>query len=394
MIALSALLSNCGGASVVDTATVEPTPDQPAQATAAVEIRVAPASQPDPGEATREPADEPVGSWMTFKPTPTATAEPVQHVRLSPEQLSEFKPNELGQIPILMYHHIGPDSGQFVRTPEQFRGDLQWLYEHDFQVVNLEDVLANEIDIPAGKRPVVLTFDDSPASQFDLTPLDNGHVAITPDCAVGIMEAFFTAHPDFGRGGHFAVLPWKLFNWHLTDDRTDQSAYGEMKLRWLLDNGYELGNHTLEHTNLATLTDAEIKYQLAEATDYVRSIVPDSPMDIVTLPYGMYPHGGDDTLLRGFEYEGRYYRFVAALLVGANPAHSPNSTGFSPFALARIQANDEQLGQWFEEFETQPGILYVSDGDPTAVTVPLDLHPYLVGTFDETKSGNREVIRY
>jgi peptidoglycan/xylan/chitin deacetylase (PgdA/CDA1 family) len=329
---------------------------------------------------------------MTLKPTPTP--ELVQHVRLSPEQIELFRPNELGQIPILMYHHIGPEPAQFVRTPAQFRADLRWLYDHNFYAIGLEDLLANDIDIPAGKRPVVLTFDDSPASQFDLAPLEDGRLVITPDCAVGIMEAFFSAHPDFGRGAHFAVLPWKVFNWHPTDDRTDQSEHGELKLRWLLDNGYELGNHTLDHANLAKLTDDEVKYQLAEATDYVRGIVPESPMDIITLPYGMFPHGGDASLLHGFEYEGRYYRYVAALLVGANPANSPLSTEFDPYATPRIQAYDGQLNQWFETFENQPGILYVSDGDPTAVTVPLNLHPYVVGTLDEAKCGDREIIRY
>jgi peptidoglycan/xylan/chitin deacetylase (PgdA/CDA1 family) len=325
-------------------------------------------------------------STPTPTPTPTVTPSPtptplVQGVRLTPQQIERYQPNELGQIPILVYHHFGPIAEQFTRTPEQFRADLQWLYEHDFYVVNLEAVIT------------VLTFDDSPASQFDLIPLANGNLTIAPNCAVAIMEEFFRLHPDFGRGGHFAVLPTRLFNWHPTDDRTDQTPYAEQKLRWLLDNGYEIGNHTVDHVALAGLSEEEIKHQLATAVDMVRAVVPETPMDIITLPYGAWPDG-NEALLRGFEYQGRWYQFSAAMLVGANPVPSPLSSQFNPYRLARIQAYDEQLDYWFAEFEANPGILYVSDGDPTAVTVPNRLHPWIDGTLDLSKVGGRDLIRY
>jgi hypothetical protein len=108
----------------------------------------------------------------------------------------------------------------------------------------------------------------------------------------------------------------------------------------------------------------------------------------------MYPNGGDDTLLRGFDYKGQHYEWDAALLVGANPTASPLSTDYDPYAMARIQAFDEELDKWFEVFAEQPGILYVSDGDPNTVTVPNDLHPWLVGTLDKSRIGDRKLVRY
>ncbi|HEX5163772.1 MAG TPA: polysaccharide deacetylase family protein [Thermomicrobiales bacterium] len=305
-----------------------------------------------------------------------------------------FPPNELGQIPILEYHHLGPEPEQFVRTPDQFRGDLQWLYEHGFHVVSLHDILTDNINIPAGKRPVALTFDDSPASQFSLIPLSDGRLAIDPNCVVGILEHFFIQHPDFGRGGHFAILPQMLFDWAPVEDRSDQAPYAKEKLEWLVANGYEIGNHTYDHVDLSTLTNDQIMYQLAEDNIAIHELVPDVPVEVVTLPYGMYPAGGDDTLFRGFDYKGQHYAFTAALLVGANPTVSPLSTEYDPYSTARIQAFDEELDKWFGVFTDQPGILYVSDGDPNTVTVPKDLHPWLVDTLDMSKIGNRELVRY
>ena len=305
-----------------------------------------------------------------------------------------FPPNELGQIPILEYHHLGPEPEQFVRTPDQFRADLQWLYDNDFYVVNLHDILDDNIDVPAGKRPVALTFDDSPVTQFSLIPLSNGQLAIDPNCAIGIMELFFAEHPDFGRGGHFSVLPNYFFDWTPTEGHPDQTPYIQDKFQWLVANGYEMGNHTMDHANLSMMTDDEIMYQLAEANDAIHEILPDVPLEVITLPYGMYPAGGDDTLFRGFQYEGGYYEWSAALMVGANPTVAPLSTEYDPYATARIQAFDEELDKWFAVFEEQPGILYVSDGDPDTVTVPDDLHPWLVGTLDTSKIGDRELVRY
>lgn len=326
--------------------------------------------------------------------TPVSDEGSVPQGPLTPEARLSYQPNELGQIPILEYHHLGPEPEQFVRTPDQFRSDLQWLYDNDFYVVSLHDILDDNINVPAGKRPVALTFDDSPASQFSLIQLDDGRLAIDPNSAIGIMERFFAQHPDFGRGGHFAVVPGYFFDWDPVTGYPDQTLLIQAKFDWLVANGYEIGNHTMDHVNLVEMTDEEVKYQLAEANNAIHEIVPDVPVRVITLPYGMYPAGGDDTLFRGFDYEGGYYEWDAALMVGANPTVSPLSTEYEPYATARIQAFDEELNKWFKVFTEQPGILYVSDGDPNTVTIPEDLHPWLVGTLDMSKVGDRELVRY
>ena len=340
-------------------------------------------------------ATEPPTTTQPVEPTvpPTNLVTPAPGP-LTPEQIQQYKPNELGQIPVLEYHQIGAVPEQFVRTPDQMRGDLQWLYDHGFYVVNLSDIVNDTLSVPAGKKPVALTFDDSPAGQFRLQKLDTGQYLIDPDCAVGIMESFFNTYPDFGRGGQFAVLPHMLFDWTTEAAEPDQQQLGQMKLQWLLDNGYELGNHTIDHVSLAGLTNDEIMYQLAEANLAIQQLVPGAPVDAITLPFGIYPDGGDDTLFRGFDYKGQHFVWQSALLVGANPTVVPISTEWDQYAVARIQAFDDELNKWFGVFEDNPGLLYVSDGDPNTLTIPTDLHPWLVGTFNETKANGRQIVRY
>lgn len=356
--------------------------------TAATEPPVATGTTGSTAQVTPSAAGEPAGS--TLDPV-VATSE---RDPPTPSNPTELLANELGQVPILMYHQLGPEPEQFTRTPEQLRGDLQWLYDHGFYVISMQDYLTNQIDIPAGKRPVILTFDDSPVSQFRLIPLADGQLAVDPNCAVGILERFFAEHPDFGRGGHFGLNAKRIFAWAPDADASDQEPYVQMKLRWLLDNGYELGNHTVDHDNLAELTLGEVKEQLAVANDTVLELVPDAQMSVITLPYGMYPPDEGERLLQGFTYQQRNYAWDGALLVGANPAYSPFSTEFDPYETARIQAFDTELDYWFRRFVDEPGLLYVSDGDPNVVTVPADLHPALAGTFDPARVGNRELVRY
>jgi len=58
------------------------------------------------------------------------------------------------------------------------------------------------------------------------------------------------------------------------------------------------------------------------------------------------------------------------LMVAGGPAPSPFSRSFDPVRLPRIQAVERELAYWIDYFDKNPGERFVSDGDPTAVTVP------------------------
>jgi peptidoglycan/xylan/chitin deacetylase (PgdA/CDA1 family) len=324
-----------------------------------------------------------IASAAPIAPTTVAT--------LTAAQLAQYQPNELGQVMVLMYHAINHDGGDYATTPDELRSDLQWLYTHDFYVISASDYIQDTIKAPAGKRPVVLTFDDGEVSQFRYLVDAAGNKTIDPDCAVGILQKFFTDHPDFGRGGLFSILPLAPFAW---PDAPDQVPYEKEKVQWLIDNDFEIGNHTINHIDMKQATNDDIKKELAGAVDMMRDFSPQAQMQVIAVPFGDYPAHGDTTLFQGFDYNGKRYQSIGALMVGANPGQSPEDKDFDPYWIPRIRGSRDQIDMWFGFAEDNPGILYVSDGNPETITVPNELVPGLDGKLDESKLHRKLLVRY
>ena len=59
-------------------------------------------------------------------------------------------PNELGRVMILEYHKIDLPENRWTRTPENFRRDLQRLWERGYRLVALNDFLDGKMALPAG----------------------------------------------------------------------------------------------------------------------------------------------------------------------------------------------------------------------------------------------------
>jgi hypothetical protein len=74
--------------------------------------------------------------------------------------------NELGRVMILEYHKIDTPEARWTRTPENFRRDLQRLWDRGYRLVALNDYVDGKIALPAGTTPLILTFDDSSPGQF------------------------------------------------------------------------------------------------------------------------------------------------------------------------------------------------------------------------------------
>ena len=150
-----------------------------------------------------------------------------------------------------MYHRIiSPSESVYDTTPRQFRRELLELYRQGYRPIRAKDLVRGTIDVPAGKTPVVLTFDDASASQFALLP--NGKV--DPRSAVGILLAFSRKHPGFAPTGTFYVIS-SLF------ERGD----GPRLLDELAQMGFELGAHTFDHANLGTLDSRGVRARSSAA---------------------------------------------------------------------------------------------------------------------------------
>src|SRR5262249_21905231 len=165
----------------------------------------------------------------------------------------------------------------------------------------------------------------------------NGEWVRDPDCPIGILEAFERQHPEFGRAATFYVLPGadppnRLFN---------QKELVTRKLQYLASHGYEIGNHTLWHANLAKYPERVVRGQLATAQEWIQRHVPGYRIRTLALPMGAYPR---DIRWAIEGTDGReVYRHDAILMVAGGAAPSPYARTFDPFHLPRIQALESEL---------------------------------------------------
>jgi peptidoglycan/xylan/chitin deacetylase (PgdA/CDA1 family) len=291
-------------------------------------------SRPSPAAASRSPS---------ARPSPSRTVPPPASVRA----------DELGPVPVLMVHEVRAGAqGDYAQTPAQFRATLEYLAGHRYVPVTAAQLVRGDLDVPAGASPVVLTFDDGLASQFQLTP------AGTPDpaCAVGILLAVAREHPGFTPTATLYV---------------NKSPFGGQPgaLAWLVRHGFEIGNHTWDHADLSTLGAAAVQQELVTQQRMVAAAVPGYTETTMALPYGAMP--ADPTLAHRGSWQGTGYDYAGVMLVGANPAPSPFSRDFDPYAIPRIRSwhgsIDFDQAYWLPRLAADR---YVADGDPRVVSYP------------------------
>ena len=63
-------------------------------------------------------------------------------------------PNELGVVPVLMYHQLLPDGGgDYDLTPAEFRRELERLWREGYRPIRASDLVNGTIDVPRGNDP-------------------------------------------------------------------------------------------------------------------------------------------------------------------------------------------------------------------------------------------------
>lgn len=283
---------------------------------------------------------------QTPSPAPTATPKPTDTPTATPRPT--LPPNEMGQVLVLEYHRIGEPEERWQRTPDNFRQDMAYLYQNGYIPANIIDLARGFPHVPAGKKPVVLTFDDSYAGQFRY--LDDG--AIDPDSAVGMLLAMHEKYSnEWPLKGTFYVLPDALFG---------QRALADQKLQWLVNNGFEVASHTLTHFNLGQGSDDEVQWELAMSQRQLEARLPGYTVESLSVPYGAYPL--NESLVAAGTWEGEPYTYSNVVMVGGGAGPSPHSSDFNPYYIRRTQAIQTELDYWLTYFAENPGQYYVSAG--------------------------------
>jgi peptidoglycan/xylan/chitin deacetylase (PgdA/CDA1 family) len=271
------------------------------------------------------------------------------------------EPDEGGRVPILMYHHVSDSFESIYNVPPAvFENHLRQFYEAGFVLISLSDYCEDGFCIPAGRKPLILTFDDGHADNFRL--LADG--SVDPDCAVGIVEGFADEHPGFGRT---AVFFLNAGSWVVP---FGDGATAPEKLRWLVENGYEIGNHTTDHVNLRHCDPYQVQRQIGLCQAALCGLCPalEGRVRFFAYPYGQTPRDAES--FRAVEegsFDGVDYRMDLCLKAWGHTAPSPADPSFGRqrLAIPRIEMHTREGGnghapRWVIE---QPD-LYVSDGEP------------------------------
>jgi peptidoglycan/xylan/chitin deacetylase (PgdA/CDA1 family) len=206
----------------------------------------------------------------------------------------DWKPHT-GPVPILEYHVLGaapadaPYPELYVTRPG-FHQQMEWLEEHGFEAVTLEMVERAWYDggnLPA--KPVVISFDD------------------------GYRPQFTYALPELRRHGWPGVLNLKA----------EGSDLYTSNVEAMIDAGWELAAHTINHQDLTTLGAAELKEEVAGSRAILRREY-GVPVADFCYPAGQF----DETVIAAVEAAG----YTAATTEIAGEASRE-----APYELARFE---------------------------------------------------------
>lgn len=134
---------------------------------------------------------------------------------------------------VLIYHHVASDTPRVTSvTADELRGHLQYLKDHNFNVIGL-DVLINQLKTsqPIADNSVVITFDDSYENNFT------------------------TAHPILQQFGY----PYTLFISPGSIDKQDGPLLNWQQVKQMSDDGVLIANHGMWHEHMAAPEAGETK---------------------------------------------------------------------------------------------------------------------------------------
>ena len=160
--------------------------------------------------------------------------------------------------PILGYHRIGPAKADHVPTvsPEAFERQLSFLTRHRYQVVSLNavaDALERGTRLP--QRQTVITFDDGYEETYTIAwPLLK---------RFGFSSTVFITPGEIGTPG---FMTW---------EQAIEMSHG----------GVTIGNHTMHHTYLPEVPDAQLPNELIESKRVIEEHLR-QPVEYISYPIG------------------------------------------------------------------------------------------------------------
>ena len=236
-------------------------------------------------------------------------------------------------LPILMYHHVVPTDEVAAHAPfsvshQLFASQLDWLQQWGFMTISLSELFDSQGSSARRnfrKKPVVITFDDCPASLLDF--------AIPELKRRGMTATFFAvAGKDGGRN-----------DWDADQGTPQVRLMNADELKKLAEQGFEIGSHSFSHAKLRQCAPDTIDRELQQSRQILEQATGRS-VRFLAYPYGEYPPDYAQHA-RNMGYEGAVSIFSNASTVLADPycmrrilVHEGDGAARFRFKLSRLYA--------------------------------------------------------
>lgn len=160
------------------------------------------------------------------------------------------------QVPVLCYHHIRPEQGDYSVSPANFVAQMQALKDSGYHTI-LPDQLYGYLaySTPLPEKPIMITFDDTDEEQFTIGAKElEKH---------GFKGVFFIMTISIGKPGYMS---------------SDE-------IRDLSQRGHAIESHTWDHKKVTLYTPEDIQKQLVKPRKTIEKITGNAAT------YFAYPFG-------------------------------------------------------------------------------------------------------
>ena len=235
-----------------------------------------------------------------------------------------WRPKTKG-IPTLMYHKIGdyPKGSQLQKlwvTEKDFRKQLQYLKDHGYTPIHFVDLKrAEENTAPLPKNPVLITFDDGYANNYEL--------------------AFPHLKEMNMKGNIFLVYETiETYNvWHNPETEASLNMLTWAQVEEMQNSGIiEFGSHTMKHRCLTKIPAEDARWELNESKKKLEEKL-GREMVGFAYPYGA---GAYDATVRRLAREAGY-RYDFGIKQGISPL--PWNPDSGPLKRLLIRGDDTML---------------------------------------------------
>lgn len=223
---------------------------------------------------------------------------------------------------VLYYHRVG-GFDVLTKPEEDFRRDLEYL-KKSYECIGLFELCERlSKRTPLRRRSVVITFDDGYRDNFTL--------AVPALESAGLTATFFVATGFIGTD--------RAFPHDLSEDESAAAPH-HPKLTWddlrsMQAAGFELGSHTVNHTNLGRADEQTIEHEVFDSLVMLNRELGTRPRPF-SFPWGK-PEDMSDKAAESIRLAGYY---AAASAYGG-----ANSRGADLFNIRRVDVGNGRLSR-------------------------------------------------